>query len=255
MKDDGRANVESIARDQRIANTFVSLADTLVDDFDVLDLLGMLAERAVELLAVDAAAVMLSDQRGGLRPAAGSSESTAMTEVFAAQTHQSPCVDCIDTGIPVSTADLSQDLERWPEFAPMAVSKGFRAACAVPLRLREEVIGALTLLGTRPVAIDESSVRLGQAFADIATIGILQQRAINHEEVVSEQLQAALHHRVIVEQAKGVLTETSGLDMHEAYLLLRNYARAHRQRLTDVARAIATAKLHPRDLEIESTDA
>jgi transcriptional regulator with GAF, ATPase, and Fis domain len=232
----------------------VSLADTLVADFDVLDFLGMLTERAVELLDVDAAAVMLSDQRGGLRPAAGSSEHAEVIEVFAALTHESPCVDCIETGRPVSTADLSADVERWPGFAPVAVSKGFRAACAVPLRLREDVIGALTLLGTRPIAIDEASVKLGQAFADIATIGILQQRAINHDEIVSEQLQAALHHRVIVEQAKGVLTEASGVDMHEAYLLLRNYARAHGQRLTEVARDIATAKLNPSDLQAEPTD-
>jgi GAF domain-containing protein len=153
----------------------------------------------------------------------------------------------------VATADLSADVERWPEFAPLAVTKGFRSACAVPLRLRDEVIGALTLLGRRPTAIDEGSVKLGQAFADIATIGILQQRAINHDEVVSEQLQAALHHRVIVEQAKGVLTETTGLGMHEAYLLLRDYARANRQRLTEVARAIATAKLLPGDLQTESS--
>ena len=252
MTDDRRATVESTARDQRITHTFVSLADTLVADFDVLDFLSMLAERAAELLAVDAAAVMLSDQRGGLRPAAGSSERADLLDVFAAQTRHSPCVDCIETGTTVSTADLSADVERWPEFAPMAVGKGFRAACAVPLRLREDVIGALTLFGTRPIAIDEASVKLGQAFADIATIGILQQRAINHDGIISEQLQAALHHRVIVEQAKGVLTETDGVDMHEAYQMLRGYARTHRRRLTDVARDIATAKLDPRDLRAGS---
>lgn len=233
----------SNARDQRLANTFVTLADTLVADFDVLDFLSTLTERTVELLDVDAAGVILSDQRGGWRPAAGSSEHAELVEVFAAQTEQGPCWDCVHSGISVASVDLTADTDRWPQFAPAAVRAGFQAACAVPMRLRDEVIGALTLLNTEPVAIDGSSVALGQALADVATIGILQQRAIRHEEVVAEQLQAALHHRTVVEQAKGVLAELGGLDMHEAYLVLRDYAGAHRRRLSDVAYDVATANL------------
>ncbi|SEP52352.1 GAF and ANTAR domain-containing protein [Amycolatopsis saalfeldensis] len=233
-------------RDQQLADTFVSLADTLVADFDVLDFLGMLTERAVELLAVDAAAVILSDQRGGWRPAAGSSERAELVEVFAALSEQGPCVDCVRTRMPVASADLGQEQDRWPEFGRAAVSAGFRAVCAVPMRLREDVIGALTLLNTEPVAVDDASVTLGQALADVATIGILQQRSIRHDEVVSEQLQAALHRRTVVEQAKGVLAEVGGLDMHQAYLALRAYARAHRRQLSDVAHDVAANVLDPR---------
>ncbi|WP_033288095.1 GAF and ANTAR domain-containing protein [Amycolatopsis jejuensis] len=240
----------SKARDQQLASTFVSLADTLVADFDVLDFLGLLTERAVELLEVDAAAVILSDQRGGWRPAAGSSEHAQLVEVFAAQTEQGPCLDCVRTGVPVASADLADEhaRPRWPQFAPAAVSAGFRAACAVPMRLRDDVIGALTLLNTHPTAIGDASVALGQALADIATIGILQQRAIRHDEIVSEQLQAALHHRTVVEQAKGVLAQLGDLDMHQAYLALRGYARAHHRRLSEVARDVATSALDPHDL-------
>ncbi len=233
----------STGRDQRLADVFVSLADTLVADFDVLDFLGLLTERAVELLEVDAAGVILSDQRGGWRPAAGSSEHADLVEVFAAQTRQGPCLDCVRTGVVVTSADLTADVDRWPLFAPAAVSAGFRAATAVPMRLRDEVIGALTLLHAEPVAIEESSIALGQALADIATIGILQQRAVHREEIVFEQLQAALHHRTVVEQAKGVLVEAGSLDMHQAYTRLRDHARAHRLRLSDVARAVATGAL------------
>ncbi|MCS7482964.1 GAF and ANTAR domain-containing protein [Umezawaea endophytica] len=230
----------STERDQRLADTFVSLADTLVADFDVLDFLSLLTERATELLQVDAAGVILSDQRGGWWPAAGSSEHAELVEVFAVQTRQGPCLDCVRTGAVVSSADLDADVDRWPLFARAAVGAGFRAATAVPMRLRAEVVGALTLLHTQPVAVDDASIALGQALADIATIGILQQRAVHREEIVFEQLQAALHHRTVVEQAKGVLAESGGLDMNQAYTLLRDYARAHGRRLTDVAHEVAT---------------
>ncbi|HWO59378.1 MAG TPA: GAF and ANTAR domain-containing protein [Umezawaea sp.] len=233
----------STGRDQRLAEVFVSLADTLVADFDVLDFLGLLAERVVELLEVDAAGVILSDQRGGWWPAAGSSEHAELVEVFAAQTRQGPCLDCVRTGVAVSSVDLVADVDRWPLFVPAAMEAGFRAATAVPMRLREEIIGALTLLHTEPVAIDGSSIALGQALADIATIGILQQRAVHREEIVFEQLQAALHHRTVVEQAKGVLVEAGDLDMHQAYTRLREYARTQHRRLSDVARDVATGLL------------
>ncbi|MEG8179224.1 GAF and ANTAR domain-containing protein [Nocardia terpenica] len=254
MRRRGKVDVNRTDRDQRLASAFVALADTLVTDFDVLDFLGLLTEQAVALLDVDAAGVILSDQRGGWRPAAGSSEQAELIEVFAAQTVQGPCVDCVRSGVPVASADLAADIERWPQFAPAAVSAGFRAACAVPMRLREDIIGALTLLGTSAGAIDDASVTLGQALADVATIGILQQRALGHNEVVSEQLQAALHHRTVVEQAKGVLAETGGLDMHRAYLALRDYARAHRRRLSEVARDVATTALDARLLLTEPID-
>ncbi|MFC0114055.1 GAF and ANTAR domain-containing protein [Kibdelosporangium aridum] len=235
----------SNARDQQLASTFVTLADTLVADFDVLDFLGLLTERTVELLEVDAAGVILSDQRGGWRPAAGSSERAELVEVFAAQTAQGPCLDCVRTGAPVASADLIADTERWPQFAPAAVAAGFQAACAVPMRLRDDVIGALTLLNVHATAIGETSITVGQALADVATIGILQQRAVHQDQIVSEQLQAALHHRTVIEQAKGVLAESGDLDMHQAYLALRAYARAHRRRLSDVACDVAAATLDP----------
>ncbi|GAA2660549.1 GAF domain-containing protein [Actinosynnema pretiosum] len=254
MRHEGKAEPMSSARDQQLADTFVSLADTLVADFDVLDFLGMLTERAVDLLGVDAAGVILSDQRGGWRPAAGSSEHAALVEVFAAQTLQGPCLDCVRSGTPVSSADLAGEHERWPEFGPAAVSAGFRAACALPMRLRDEVIGALTLLNTAPVAIGGATIALGQALADVATIGILQQRTARQYDLVSEQLQATLHHRTVVEQAKGVLAEVGGLDMHEAFLALRRYARAHHLRLSEVARGVAAGELAANGLLSERSD-
>lgn len=236
------------AHQQRLAKTFVALSDTLIDDFDILDFLTLLAERAAELLDVTAAGVILSDQRGGWHPTAASSEDARLLELFATQTHEGPCQDCIRNATSVTSSDLAGEDARWPAFTEAAMAGGFRAAAAVPLRLRHEVIGALTLLNTEPVGVDEDSLQLGQALADVATVGILHQRSVHRSELLSEQLQATLHHRVVIEQAKGVLAEHGQLTMQQSFELLRGYARANGLYLSDLARSTADGTLDPAGL-------
>ncbi|WP_328603448.1 GAF and ANTAR domain-containing protein [Amycolatopsis sp. NBC_00345] len=227
-------------REQRLADTFVALADTMVDDFDVLEFLHMLCDQCVALLEVSAAGVILLDERGGLRMAAASSERAEVLEMFAVQTDDGPCIDCVRSGTPVASADLTADTARWPRFAAAAHECGFRAVQAVPMRLRQQVIGVLTLLKVDQNGVDDTSTRLGQALADVATIGLLQQRAIGSADLLAEQLQTALNSRVIIEQAKGVLSVRGGdLDMETAFAALRGYARSHNQRLSELARAVA----------------
>ena len=225
--------------EQRLARVFVELADTLVDDFDILEFLSMLVERCVELLDVAAAGVVLSDQKGGLAMAAASSEQARLIELFAVQAKDGPCLDCVRTGRAVSSADLTVEDVRWPRFAPAARAAGFSATHAVPLRLRHTVIGALNLLNTRSSGVDSDSAGLGQALADVATIGMLQQRIIHDSSVLVEQLQTALNSRVVIEQAKGVLSAHAGVDMQQAFAALRGYARARNLRLSDLARTVA----------------
>jgi transcriptional regulator with GAF, ATPase, and Fis domain len=238
----------SSAPDRRLARTLVTLADTLVADFDVLDFLALLTERTVELLDVDAAGVILSDQRGGWRPAAGSSERADLVELFAAQTREGPCLDCVAAGEPVASADLDAEHARWPRFAPAAIAAGFHAACAIPMRLRAQSVGALTLLNHAPVGIEPASVEIGQALADVATIGILHHRAAARGELLAEQLEATLNYRTIIEQAKGVLAEYADLEMHEAFTALREHAHARQRRLSDVARDLADGVIEPADV-------
>jgi transcriptional regulator with GAF, ATPase, and Fis domain len=229
-----------VGREQAVARTFVELADTLVDEFDVLEFLHMLTERCVELLDVAAAGVILSDERGGLRMAATSSQRSELLEMFAVQSQDGPCVDCVRSGQSVASPDLTVDGERWPRFTAAAGECGFAAVQALPLRLRGNVIGAVSLLKTETGPVDEQSAQLGRALADVATIGILQQRAIESSAVVSEQLQTALNSRVVIEQAKGVLSERGArLDMEGAFAALRGYARSHNLRLSALARAVA----------------
>jgi transcriptional regulator with GAF, ATPase, and Fis domain len=224
--------------EQLVAEAFVEFADTLVDDFDVVDFLHQVTVRCADVLGVSAAGVLLADQRGALRVVAASTEQTRLLEVLQLQTDEGPCPECFHTGRPVVAADLSAATSRWPRFAPKARQIGFSSVHALPMRLRTDVIGTLNLFGTQPGALDGGTIRLGQAMADVATIGLLQARAIRHREALAEQLQTALNSRVIIEQAKGVIAERRGLDMDQSFTLLRNTARTTNRRLSDLARAL-----------------
>lgn len=221
-----------------LSDVFVEMADTLVDDFDVIEFLHVLADRCVQLLNVSAAGLLVIDQQDRLQVMAASSERTRLLELFQLQTDQGPCVDCFHTGRPVSVIDLRAVGNRWPRFTAAAAEVGFTAVHALPMRLRSDVIGTLNLFDTRPGVLEEGAVRLGQALADVATIGLLQQRAIHHRDILTAQLQTALDSRVLIEQAKGVLAERLQVDVGEAFALLRDGARRHNRLLSDLARAI-----------------
>ena len=237
-------------RERLVSRAFVALADTLVDDYDIIDLLDHLVAYSVELLEADAAGIMLADPRGELHAVAASSEDAELMELLQLQAEQGPCVDCYRTAAPVGVADLTQAGDRWPRFVAAVAQQGaFASVHAVPLRLRGQAIGALNLLHRTPGSLPQDDIALGQALADIATIGILQERAIRRGEVVNEQLQTALNSRVIIEQAKGVLSHHLGLSTDEAFNRLRGYVRGRNLRLADVARLLATRQLDPRMLD------
>jgi GAF domain-containing protein len=221
----------------QLADVFVELADTLVDDFDLMDFLQGLTERCVQVLGVAAAGLLVADGRGTLQLVAASSERTRLLELFQLQTDQGPCVDCYRTGRPVSVPDLA-DVDRWPQFRIAAAEVGFAAVHALPLRLRAEVVGALNLFEVQPGPVRAEKLRIGQAMADVATIGLLQQRAIRQRDVLTEQLQTALNSRVLIEQAKGVLAERFQVGMAEAFTMLRGRARNRNMRLTELAGAV-----------------
>jgi GAF domain-containing protein len=227
-------------REPLVVETFLALTDTLVRQFDAIEMLTMLAERSVALLDVAAAGIILKDGRGGLSVSGASSERSRLLEVFAVAIDAGPCVDCVRTGRTVIATDLTaaEAQERWPRFAAGALEAGFRAAHALPMRLRDEVIGVLTLLHTEPHTLGDPDARLGQALADAATIGLLHERAIRHAETVHEQLQNALNSRVTIEQAKGVLATQADVTPDVAFTVLRGHARSHGLRLTDLCRDV-----------------
>jgi len=235
--------------DRQVWRAFVQLADTLTADFDVIDFLHTLAEHCVDLLGVSACGILLADHTGRLNLVAASTEQARLLELSQAQIDEGPCVDSYRTRAPVSCPDLAAARERWPAFTGAALSAGLGAVHALPMRLREQAIGALGLYFTQPAQLSGQSAELGQALADVATIGILHERALRHQEVVTEQLQKALHSRITIEQAKGVVAERLHVSIDDAFTLIRAYARDHNLKLAETARAITEGELHITVLE------
>jgi GAF domain-containing protein len=220
----------------RLASTFVSLADNLVDDFDVLDLLHVLATECAELLDAAAVGLMLADSQGELRVTVASNESALLLDLFQIQNDEGPCLECYRSGDPVSARALATTQERWPRFASAAMEQGFTAVLALPLRLRGDTIGALNIFGdSNGSALSEDKVPIAQALADTATIAILQDRLARDRNLLTEQLQFALDSRVVLEQAKGALSNELDVDTAAAFEMLRERARSSRRRLADVA--------------------
>jgi transcriptional regulator with GAF, ATPase, and Fis domain len=230
-------------REQLLADTFVALADTLVDDYDIVELLDQLVNACVDLVGVAAAGLLLDDQRGNLAVVASSSEETRLLEVFQLQNDEGPCLDCVRSGVSVSYADLRNEGARWPLFVPAAIAAGFLSVTAVPLRLRAQTIGGLNLFDDVATAVPVDDQRIAQALADVATIGILHRRSAHRSTIVAEQLQHALNSRIVIEQAKGVLAERSNVTMERAFEVLRRHARNHNLKLTDVALAVVRGDL------------
>jgi GAF domain-containing protein len=235
--------------DERLAQVFVEFADTLVAGFDLMEFLQTLTERCVELLEVDAAGLLLADSRGSLRLVAASTEQARVAELFQIQNDEGPCLDCYRTGQAVIVSNIGDAAAaaRWPRFAAAAQEMGFAAVHAIPMRLRDQVIGTLNLFRTAPNGMPPAVARAATALVDIATIGILQERAVREREVLAGQLQVALNSRVMIEQAKGILAERLRMSPDEAFVMLRRYARDHNHPLTQLAGDVirGTAPLAP----------
>jgi GAF domain-containing protein len=230
-------------RERSVVMTFVELADTLVEDFDLVEFLSTLTERVVALEIAAEVGILLVDEAGDLQFLAASHERTQMLELFQVEHDEGPCQDCFSTGTPVSVSDLTTATDRWPLFAPKALAAGFRSVQAVPLRLRGTVIGAMNLFLTEPGGIEPDSLTVVRAMADVATIGLLQQRELHRAHLLASQLQQALHSRISIEQAKGIISEQAHVDTDTAFALMRRFARDHNRKLAEVAREIVGGAL------------
>jgi GAF domain-containing protein len=231
-----------VARDAVLARAFVRLADTLASDFDVVEFLQSLTADSVEILGAEAAGVMLADARGGLRLIASSEERMRLLELFELQGEQGPCLDAFSSGRAVQ-ASAADSRDRWPVFATHASDAGFQMMCAVPLRIRADVIGALNLFRGTDEPFTRAEMDLAQAMAEMAAIGLIQERALRERTLLAEQLQAALNSRVVIEQAKGMLAEYLTMTVDDAFTLMRKYARDHNRKLGIVASDVVERKI------------
>lgn len=242
-----------VSREIRIAQVFVQLADTLVGDFDGAELMLQLADACIELLEVDAAGLMLVDATGGLRLVASAPDMMHDLEVLELQSDEGPCLDTIRTGRAVINVDVLQAQERWPRFTAEALAAGIKSTHALPLRLRGDLIGAVNLFSKAERQLSDGDVALGQALADVATISLLQQRTSQDHSILAEQLQVALNTRILIEQAKGILAERSGLHAADTFPYLRAYARKHGQPLQSVAWQVIDGRLASTELVPEGS--
>ncbi len=235
------------SREQALSELFVVLADGLVADYDVVDLLDQLVAACVGILGLAGAGLLLVDH-GSLAVVAASNKDARQLEAFEVKIDDGPCLDSFRTGAAVTSNDLRADRARWPFFAPVALAAGFESVTAVPLRLREETIGSLGMFPRGSDLITAADQRLAQAFADVATIGVLQRRSAEHSAMLTDQLQHAVDSRLVIEQAKGVLAERHTVSLDAAFDALRRYARSHNAKLTHIASAVLGGDLHLGDL-------
>ena len=229
-------------REALLSQTFVELADTLVDEFDIIELLTVLVDRSVALLDAGAAGILLADHQGVLHVMAASTEQARLLELFQLQNQEGPCLDCFTSGQAVVNEDLSTS-NRWPRFEAEALAAGFRSVQALPLRLRDVTIGALNVFIDDRSVLSDADLVIAQALADAATIAILHDQAARESRVVTAQLQGALTSRVVIEQAKGMLAERAEVDMDEAFARLRRFARAHNRQLSTVSAELVEGHL------------
>ncbi|MET1060733.1 MAG: GAF and ANTAR domain-containing protein [Nocardioides sp.] len=225
---------------ERLADVFVDVADTLVTDFDLIDFLHTVAGHAAEITGTAAVGLMLADSNGRLHYMAASSESARLLELLQLQNSEGPCLECFNSGEPVAQPDLRAAYDRWPVFARRAVASGVLAVHALPMRLRDTVIGALNVFQSESVALPAEDQRVLRALADLATIAIIQERAMARAELLNEQLQSALTSRIVIEQAKGAIAQTYGVSVERAFEMLRGHARSHQLRLSELAHTIVT---------------
>jgi transcriptional regulator with GAF, ATPase, and Fis domain len=235
-------------REARLNTAFVTLSDSLVADYDLVELMHCLVDVSVDVLDAAAAGLVLANDKGELEIFASSSRHAEELEILQIRTRRGPCYECFVTGQPGSIPDLDQQAERWPQFAPAALEHGFRSMHAIPMRLRSTTIGALNLFRSAPGELAAPDRDAAQALADIATIGILQYRASQENAELTRSLQGALNSRVVIEQAKGVLAENADLTMDDAFVALRRYARSHRQSLTALAQAVVERRETPANI-------
>jgi GAF domain-containing protein len=230
-------------REARLGTIFVRLADTMVDDYDMVELLDTLVEECKLILDVSEAGLVLADSDAGLQVMASTSERSSLIEALQLREHEGPCMQCYATGEVVTIHDIRELGDRWQKFSELALEQGFLSVHAVPLRLRGRTIGALNLFRETAGALNDDDAAIAQALADVSTIGIMQERLIREQTVISDQLQRALDARVVIEQAKGVLAQSHRIPVDDAFVRLRNYARVNDARLVDVASKVVRRQI------------
>jgi GAF domain-containing protein len=229
-------------REELLVRAFVTLADSLVTDYDMIDLLQTLVDEATELFDAAASGIILGPDADHLEVVVSTSERSRFVGLMQLRAGEGPCVEAVTTGAVVSVADTKEIAHRWPRFAAEAAEAGYASVHAIPLRLRGQILGSLNLFRNHEGALNEADAIAAQALADVATISVLQERSVRDRSIVAEQLRRALDSRIVIEQAKGVISQSRGLDMDAAFQLIRGHARNRRVAIAIVATEVVEGR-------------
>ncbi|MFN3866034.1 MAG: GAF and ANTAR domain-containing protein [Demequina sp.] len=240
--------MDGAARETRISAAFVAVADTLTTDFDAVDLLHTLVRDCVDILEMEAGGLLLADSAGDLQLMTSTSEGAEFVEVMQLAADAGPCIDCFTQGAAVSVSDLADDVSRWPEFTRVALERGIHSVLATPMKLRGKVIGTMNLFGKEAGHVSERDAAVAQALADVATIGLLQERVVRESQLIEEQLHRALDSRVMIEQAKGVIASSLSISMDQAFALIRKYSRDRNITIRTVAESVSGRELSAQEI-------
>lgn len=240
---DQHSGIAAEDREGRLGRAFVALADTLTSDYDLVELLQLLVDTCTDLLDTAGGGLLLADAQGRLQLVASTSEQADLVELVQIGAQNGPCFDCFASGTAVTVPDLRDTDGRWSSFTREALAQGFASVHATPMRLRNQVIGTMNLLDVKPRALAGADIAVAQALTDVATIGILQARLLRESTIVAEQLHSALSSRVLIEQAKGVLSATTRLSIDDSFRALRAYARRTNTPLRTVAAGVVDRTL------------
>jgi GAF domain-containing protein len=239
--------MDGTSREARISAAFVSVADTLTTEYDMVDLLHTLVSECAGILGMEAGGLMLVDGNGDLQLMTSTSEAADLVEVMQLAAAAGPCIDCFRTGVAVSVREISES-QQWPKFRTTAMEQGFHSVLATPMKLRGKILGTMNLFGITAGEVTPRDAAVAQALADVATIGILQERVIQEGHLIEGQLHRALDSRILIEQAKGVIANELSLSMDDAFNLLRKYARDRNLTISSVSEQVSNRAISVRQV-------
>ncbi len=231
--------------DEVLIDVLSEFAQTLTGRFEVSEVLYRLAEHVITILDVRGAGVSVVDENGQLRPVTGINELTLTLESVEEQFQEGPCVDAFKQGDIIVVEEIERDIDRWPKWASEAMRRNVHAVLGIPLRVRDESIGAMNVYNSEPRKWREPDVRVARVLTDMAASYVANASELEQSRRTTEQLREALGSRIIIEQAKGVISVDQQCSVDDAFALLRDHSRRHNVSLRAVAEAVVQLGLRP----------
>jgi GAF domain-containing protein len=210
--------------------------------YDLEAALSELTESVTAVLGLCGSGVTMAEE-GHLRFVTAVSQASRELERNQEEQQAGPCREAYETGVVVRVTDVRKESARWPEFSATATRLSVAGVAGIPMRLADQIIGALNLYSPEPREWSDVDIAVAGVLADVATSYVVNASKLRQQEQLSEQLQEALESRVVIEQAKGITAYKNAVTIDQAYQLMRRHARNNNASLRLVAEAIVAVGL------------